>query len=134
VLLAGGAGLVVDAGLNLIGVLSPGAVGLTAASAALGVKKSVEAGRAVRRVRRRRRSAMARTTELRDHFAATNFQSGADALDAAIALRRIDAIDDERLDQFITEVVNAYQGKLLAPSGNSGPVAAMTVGSPAPVP
>jgi hypothetical protein len=44
ILIAGTAGFMLDAGLNVIGFLSPGHVGIAAASAALGVKKAIEAG------------------------------------------------------------------------------------------
>lgn len=43
ILLAGTAGFVLDAGLNVVGFMSPGYVGITAASTALGIKKSIEA-------------------------------------------------------------------------------------------
>lgn len=46
VLLAGTLGLVADAGLNVVGFLSPGSCGVVAASTALGVKKGMEARRA----------------------------------------------------------------------------------------
>jgi hypothetical protein len=45
VLLAGTVGFVADAGLNLIGFLSPGVVGIAAATSALGVKRGVDAWR-----------------------------------------------------------------------------------------
>jgi hypothetical protein len=44
VLIAGTAGYLLDAGLNLIGFLEPGIVGVLSASGALGVKKAIEAG------------------------------------------------------------------------------------------
>ena len=43
VLIAGTTGFVVDAGLNAVGFLEPGAVGIGAATGALGVKKAIEA-------------------------------------------------------------------------------------------
>lgn len=46
ILIAGTAGYVVDAGLNLVGFLEPGFVGLFAATSALGLKKSWDARRA----------------------------------------------------------------------------------------
>lgn len=46
ILIAGTAGYVVDAGLNAVGFLEPGIVGVTAASAALGIKKTIDANRA----------------------------------------------------------------------------------------
>jgi hypothetical protein len=49
VLLAGTAGFVVDAGLNVVGFLSPGVVGVTAATGALGVKRTFDAYRQRRR-------------------------------------------------------------------------------------
>jgi ferredoxin-fold anticodon binding domain-containing protein len=51
VLVFGTAGFLVDAGLNAVGFLEPGVVGVTAASGALGVKKSIEATLALRRER-----------------------------------------------------------------------------------
>lgn len=48
VLLAGSLGFTIDAGLSVVGFLSPGAVGITAASTALGLKKALEAKRARR--------------------------------------------------------------------------------------
>lgn len=50
ILLAGTAGLAVDAGLNVIGFMEPGLVGLSAATAALGLKKSWEANRTRRKI------------------------------------------------------------------------------------
>jgi hypothetical protein len=52
VLLAGTAGLVIDAGLNVIGFLSPATTAFAFAGAALGLKKSAEAARAHRQARR----------------------------------------------------------------------------------
>lgn len=43
VLIAGTTGFLIDAGLNFIGFLQPGAVGVTFASGALGIKKGIEA-------------------------------------------------------------------------------------------
>lgn len=43
VLIAGTTGFLIDAGLNAIGFLQPGAVGITFASGALGIKRGIEA-------------------------------------------------------------------------------------------
>lgn len=55
VLVFGTAGFLVDAGLNAVGFLEPGVVGITSASGALGVKKSIEAALTARRERKRER-------------------------------------------------------------------------------
>ncbi|GAA0953622.1 hypothetical protein GCM10009554_58240 [Kribbella koreensis] len=49
VLLAGTAGFVAEAGLSLVGFMSPGVVGITAATGALGVKRSIDAWQLRRR-------------------------------------------------------------------------------------
>jgi hypothetical protein len=43
ILIFGTAGFVLDAGLNVVGFLEPGYVGISAASGALGIKKAAEA-------------------------------------------------------------------------------------------
>lgn len=63
-LLAGTAGFVADAGLNVIGFLSPGVVGIAAATSALGVKRSVDAWRQ-RRLRHRAERSLAAALRLR---------------------------------------------------------------------
>jgi len=52
ILLAGTLGFTLDAGLNIIGFLSPGYVGITFASTALGAKKAWE-GATAKRTRRK---------------------------------------------------------------------------------
>ncbi len=52
VLIFGTGGFLVDAGLNAVGFLEPGVVGITAASGALGVKKAVESALTRRRERK----------------------------------------------------------------------------------
>lgn len=59
VLVSGTAGFLVDAGLNAVGFLEPGYVGVTAATGALGMKKSIDAFTA------RRRSRSAREQQVR---------------------------------------------------------------------
>jgi hypothetical protein len=52
VLIFGTAGFVLDAGLNIVGFLEPGLVGVAAASGALGIKKTWESAFAKRRARK----------------------------------------------------------------------------------
>jgi len=52
ILIFGTAGFVVDAGLNVVGFLEPGYVGISAAAGALGVKKAAEAALGRRRERK----------------------------------------------------------------------------------
>ena len=59
ILLAGSIGFVIDAGINAVGFLSPGAVGLLSASTALGMKKGWEAWREAHREQRKTERAAA---------------------------------------------------------------------------
>lgn len=74
VLIAGTAGFLIDAGLNAIGFLEPGAVGVTFASGALGIKKGIEASTEKSRTKKRERKEfeerVARLQQLLDKQAA----------------------------------------------------------------
>ncbi|HEY3512166.1 MAG TPA: hypothetical protein VG502_07155 [Flexivirga sp.] len=83
VLIVGPLGFVLDAGLNVIGFLSPGYVGISAACIALGIKKSVDA----RLLRRDDRKALTRRqAQTRDRAVA--FEDRLRAVDAPVALSR----------------------------------------------
>ena len=90
VLLAGAAGFVGDAALNLVGFLSPGYVGITAATAALGAKKAAES-------RWRRRRLVSRANRLVSQLRASGPDKAARDLDRALGLHRQRLVDDEVL-------------------------------------
>jgi len=112
VLLVGSAGFVVDAGLNAIGFLSPGAVGVTAASGALGIKKSYEAGRKTRMARWQAQAAQERASKAMRYLERTNFSNGKIRLRAEIDLHRDGVTDDASLDLAVNEILAAYRASL----------------------
>lgn len=104
VLLAGTAGLVADAGLNIVGFLSPGSCGVAAASTALGLKKAYEAKRqGASAVPELERAARALTL-----CADSGFRKTAD-LAQAVRLRKAGLIDDAALSSEIDSLVAAYR-------------------------
>jgi hypothetical protein len=90
VLLAATAGFVVDAGLNVVGFLSPGYVGVTSATAALGAKKAVEG-------RLRRRGWRKRVTALGSHLRRRGLDAIADRLDEDYQLYAEGLMDETAL-------------------------------------
>lgn len=110
-LLAGTAGFLVDAGLNAVGFLSPGAVGITSASAALGVKKSWEASNSRRRTARRLRQALSRAERLYAYLK----QNGEDLLALEIQrevdLCREQISSENHLENTIDSVLERLRGK-----------------------
>jgi hypothetical protein len=113
VLVAGTVGFLADAALNLVGFCSPGVVGATTAAAALGVKKSYEAERAVRRARREERFALHRAAVAMT-FLNQRYPQGRERLRFDVALRQAGVIDDEQLSRCVDEVIDAYRSCLSA--------------------
>ncbi|MEU4338939.1 hypothetical protein AB0F59_30535 [Micromonospora lupini] len=110
VLLAGTAGFLVDAALNLVGFLSPGAAGIAAASAALGLKKALEAGRG--RHAETKRVAFGKAEAIRRGEALREVLRGSDRFDLqrrlfrATTLYEAGALSDVRLQDEYNFVVS----------------------------
>jgi hypothetical protein len=128
ILLAGTAGFVVDAGLNIIGFLSPGYVGVTSASAALGLKKAWEGGRAAKRLRARAKKAVDRATALKDYLDGQGRTDLVIMLDQQLALHEAGVINAESLDQATDSVVV----RLRSEAASSQPGSAAPPGPTAP--
>jgi uncharacterized membrane protein YhiD involved in acid resistance len=136
VLVFGTAGFLVDAGLNAVGFLEPGVVGITAASGALGVKKSIEAALTGRRKRkdeeqkrikeekekqeehineqanseRKLRFEINRASELHSLLSEDQqHENLVRRLETEIRLFRADIIDINAFKNSIDEIVNAYR-------------------------
>jgi hypothetical protein len=106
VLLAGTAGFFVDAGLNVVGFLEPGLVGITAASGALGVKKAVEARLLAVQAKQGERKRAARLLE--------RLRRDANGVLADRLQREIELFDDgitgvEELRSRVDETLNEYR-------------------------
>lgn len=101
VLVAGTAGLLLDAGLNIIGFLSPGTVGVTFATGSLGLKKTVEAAFAKK---------IARKQENEQN------KSIADHLDNRIniALRFLKEKNNEKAIKILEQDYQLYKSNLLS--------------------
>jgi hypothetical protein len=112
-LLAGAAGFVADAGLNIVGFFSPGVVGVTAASSALGAKKAWDANRLASKERKRARTAAQRA----GHVVAILDQRDprrAESLRLDIDFHKAGVITDEQLSRCVDDAVDANRSNLLA--------------------
>jgi hypothetical protein len=116
VLIAGTAGFLVDAGLNVVGFLEPGYVGITAAAGALGVKKAAQAGLAKRREQKareqNREAEKKRAKELRTLLSdEEKYQDLAQRLQQELKLFEAGIIDAEELKASVNEIVKGYRDK-----------------------
>ena len=127
VLLAGTAGLVVDAGLGLIGLPSPALTAFACAGGALGLKKSADAYWDARRARRERGSVLARGEKLRDLWVESVLAElppghrgsspatvwpGIDALETNLHLHRKGLLSDEALNLEVDKSLEEYRTEL----------------------
>jgi hypothetical protein len=105
ILLAGTLGFVLDAGLNVVGFLSPGYVGLTFATTALGAKKALEAkgnrGAATRQV-------LQKATNLRQYFIKREAAEPVELLTKLIELLEIGVVSPEQAEEGIADIVSRY--------------------------
>lgn len=110
VLVFGTTGFLIDAGLNAVGFLEPGVVGITAASGALGVKKSIEATLAARRERKaQQRNRLAETHRAAQLRTLLRDDQLKQRLDSAVNLFESGIIDIEAFKVSIDEIVDAYR-------------------------
>lgn len=114
VLIAGTAGYLVDAGLNVVGFLEPGYVGITAAAGALGVKKAVDASLARRRERKAREQNRGdekkRAKELLSLLGdEEKYQGLTQQLERELKLFEAGIIEVEELKARINEIVKDYR-------------------------
>ncbi|HET7160591.1 MAG TPA: hypothetical protein VFI62_16445, partial [Burkholderiales bacterium] len=104
VLLAGTAGFVLDAGLNIVGFLEPGYVGFTFATTALGVKRAWEAGRQQRALESRARSMRSYAVQIGRADLATHIDEELSLLKATVHDR---TQAEEALDRIAAEFPGA---------------------------
>jgi hypothetical protein len=131
ILVFGTAGLVVDAGLNAVGFLSPGAVGASSASLALGVRKGLQQRKATKRKIRaaelaaeRVAGARARAESLEAFFEQRGYRPGIEILSAELELHEQGIIDDARLYESVEEALNAFRDSVTnPPAAVAAPVA-----------
>lgn len=109
VLICGTAGFLVDAGLNAVGFLEPGYVGMTAATGALGLKKGIEIGfskiRQGKRERRRAASLIELLEEEGHHALVYRLQRDLELFESGV-------VDVDSFRANVTEVVEAYRSVL----------------------
>lgn len=113
ILLAGTAGFVIDAGLNVVGFLEPGIVGLTFATTALGAKQAYTAASKDRKARhaadKKRDEQIRKAKQLIEVF------EGEQQLDLSQAVRRelklleSGAITDENAEAAFAAIVQRYR-------------------------
>lgn len=134
ILIAGVAGLTVDAGLNAIGFMSPGAVGAASASGALGIKKSWEArkdaketAREAARISAEVQQAGERARKLHRFFEERDYRAGVDFMSAQMALHKDGIIDDEQLHAAVEDALKDFSASFERGSTPVPPV----VGAPA---
>ena len=116
VLIAGTAGFTLDAGLNLVGFLEPGFVGVAAASGALGLKKVAEAGLAKRREikaqEQRRGDEIKRAKELQSLLSKDErHQSLSKRLGRELELFELGIINVDDLKASVDEVIRTYRSQ-----------------------
>ncbi len=114
VLIDGTAGFVLDAGLNFVGFLEPGYVGVVAASGALGLKKAIEAGLAKRREQKaqeqKHEKEKKRAAELQSLLSKDErYQPLAWRLRRDIELFELNIINVDDLKASVDEVTKAYR-------------------------
>jgi hypothetical protein len=116
VLIAGTAGFVLDAGLNVIGFLEPGFVGVAAASGALGLKKAAEAGLAKRgeqkSQKQKRGDEIKRAKELQSLLSKDDrHQSLSKRLGRELELFELGIINIDDLKASVDEVIKTYRNQ-----------------------
>jgi len=112
VLLAGSLGFTVDAGLNAVGFLSPGNVGITAASASLGLKKGWEAAWTQRSRGRRGRTLPPRHRAVRLlRRLEESEEAASDRVKQDLDLFERGLIDGNALNSVIDEALNEIRGR-----------------------
>lgn len=114
VLIAGVTGLVLDAGLNVVGFLEPGMAGVAAAAGALGLKKAAEASlakRQERKAQRQQRSAeQKRAAELQALLSKDEqHQALVQRLSRERELFELGIISVDDLKASVDEVIKAYR-------------------------
>jgi hypothetical protein len=131
VLLAGSLGFLVDAGLNAVGFLSPGVVGVVSASTALGLKKSWEAAWMVRKRQydayRAANKAIRRADILLQFLHIEVHSPLADrlarGLEQELRLHRMGIVEDEALDVAVEYAVEELRAELTRQQTISRPAA-----------
>ena len=115
VLIAGTAGFLIDAGLNAVGFLEPGYVGVATASGALGMKKAVEATVAKGRVARARRRELEQAERKAGSLLVLLREKGhgdlMGRLEREVELFRAEIIDLESFESNVGKVVDAYRSR-----------------------
>lgn len=113
ILLAGTAGFVIDAGLNLVGFLEPGIVGLTFATTALGAKQAYAAASKNRKVRqaadRKRDEQIRKAKQLIEVFEGESRLDLAQAVRRELKLLESGAITGENAEGALTAIVQRYR-------------------------
>ena len=109
ILLAGTAGLVLDAGLNIVGFFSPAYVGLTFASTALGVKKAYEANANRRIGASFNFEVLERAERLKTLFEAEDRHDLVKALERELKLFRAGVLEPIELARTLAELTARYR-------------------------
>lgn len=113
ILICGTAGFLVDAGLNAVGFLEPGYVGITAASGALGLKKGAEAAWTARQTRKKRiediENVRVKANSLLKLLGSKGDQDLVQQLERDIELFDSGIVGAESLESSIQETIRAYQ-------------------------
>ena len=113
VLIAGTAGFVVDAGLNAVGFLEPGAVGIAAASGALGVKKGIDARLAQKRELKARQGnrndEIERAEKLAELLNEEKYQDLGQRLERELELFNSNITDIDSFKTNIDEIIKEYR-------------------------
>jgi hypothetical protein len=124
-LIFGTIGFVGDAALHLVGFLSPGYCGIATATAALGVKKSIDASRSRWRFKRleeqRWREQLERALHLSKLFAETR-PDLAPAVDRELRLLENRGTDVESARVALDELVKDYRQRGVAPALGGAPI------------
>jgi len=134
ILIFGTLGFVVDAGLSVHGVLSPGTVGIASASGALGLKKSVEASVRKTKTTRDEKSVPAKAESMIALLKARGQHGAATRLQDQLELYKKKIVDEKTLESQIKIAADTYTAAAYAgpvPDGQPAPLAA-SVPSPTP--
>ena len=109
VLLGGSVGLVLDAALLHVGVLSPGTFGIASASASLGLKKGAEATINTRAGIVRRGAIVDRTKKAEDFLRGRQHGELANQIEAQRELHATGVIDDAVLEEALKDVLVRFK-------------------------
>jgi hypothetical protein len=114
VLIFGTSGFLLDAGLNVVGFLEPGLVGVAAASGALGIKKAAESALAKRSEQKEKEKRLdeetKRATELRALLGDdTTHQDLAQRLELELKLSESNIIDADALKTSVEDIIKEYR-------------------------